>query len=145
MGFRHMDVWSIVAVVLSGAAFFLAVVGPFITAKAKIKHEKEMYERRFYTEHRHEVIESYVQAAGRCLFYCGYEQYTQVFSDFVARCSEIFMYLPETLWQDAEQLNQAVMNYHDQSSKEVSPEPMRTAYFQFCKKVSELGRKRESK
>lgn len=135
-----MDVSSIVALVLSGAALLFSVLGPYITAKAQIKHEEKMYKKRFYEEHKHETIEKYIQAAGQTLFFIGADQLISKSANFTASCSEIFMYLPEHLWGDAEKMNSAIMAYLDDDNNALLRDAAKSLYFDFCKKIKELGR-----
>ena len=136
-----MEGLSVVSVIIAAAAFVMAVIGPLITAFAKNRHERKMYELKFRIEHKHNVIENYVQCAGRCLFFCSLEDLENTYSNFAARCAEIYMYLPTELWADAQSLNEAIMHLHDRYSDNSATENAREKYFSFCQKISKLGRK----
>lgn len=134
-----MDTWSIVAIVISGAALLFSIIGPLITAVIKNRYDSKMYERRFYNEHRHEVIENYLKCLGKCLFAITFDATVE----FGEATAEIFMYVPKEMWENIRKLNQGVTNmviaqYH--SDKKTHADNLRPIYFQLCEQFSELGR-----
>ena len=134
-----------ISICLSGAAFILAVFGPAITAGITCLHETRMYKKRFVTEHRHEAIENYLKAAGRCLFTDDPSKELQVFGEV---SSEIFMYAPKALWDDIRKLNEMIIqmsNAEVYQQTQALREATQEKYLELCENFYPMRRGSKNK
>lgn len=134
-----MNTETIIALVISGAALLTSVAGPLITALITNSHERKMYQKRFETEHKHEVIEKYLKSAGKYIFNLKFEDS----EEFAEACGEIFMYAPQDMWNDIRLLNEAISilisidDYHERKSKSVDEQSL---YLSICERFSDQRR-----
>lgn len=129
---------TILAIVISGAAFLMSVFGPLLTALVTGKHEEKMYAKRFKTEHEHQVIERYLQSVGKYLFSKSYDD----IREFGESSAEIFMYTPKELWDDIRSLNEDIFMLHrcNFEERELKTPKSQKKYFALCEKFSSLRR-----
>lgn len=135
---------DIISIVISIAAFVTAVLGPLGTALIQSKHENKMYQNRFYTEHKQEVIENYIKAVGRYVFSDTWDDKR----NFGEASAEIFMYTPPELWDDIKEINLqlSIMSTvcEDSNQFKQRQRKIQEAYFSLCEKFHRLNRNYKS-
>lgn len=94
-------------------AAIAAIAAPSVTALINNIHQTRMYKRKMYTQHKIEVIESYIAACGERVFSITYESYPRF-------CAEIFLYVPKCYWHDIEKLNEQVNKKFDERDNKLS-------------------------
>lgn len=95
--------WS---VIISGIALLAAILSPVITTIINNIHETKMSNRRYYQEHRAEVIENFIRYAGAINELTGRD------FDFreYGKCSkEIYLYIPEELWSTVDEIDKYII------------------------------------
>ena len=94
------------SILISVAALVLSILSPIVSAwisghyKIKEKeneynHEKEQQARVFYLQHKAEVIENYIKAAGLAINSKGIFDNEQKFGEAMG---EIYLYIPKHQW-----------------------------------------------
>lgn len=134
-----MELSSIIAIIISAAAFLTSVIGPCLSAYIQSKHEEKMYKKRFISEHEHEVIERYLKTAGKYSFSMDYND----MRDFGEASAEIFMYAPRELWKDIQELNTQISNIslcNDFQTKKSKNKQLQKSYLDLCEKFSDFRR-----
>lgn len=123
------DVINISTWIIAVASFVVSILSPWIVEKTKNKHEIKIWNREFLEKHRCDVIESYLNAVGEYA-YCPSLQNREKFGKAV---SEIFMYAPQELWSEIEEINSAITNKSTDAS-------LQQKYLDLCKSFSSLKR-----
>lgn len=113
------------------ALFSALISGIFriIEKKLDIANENNKYHRRFYEEHRAEVIEHYIRSVSNRM--AGLTSESE--SDYVASMSEVLLYLDESLWHYVFEINGGIDTNDDSTvisslislSKELSKDGIR--------------------
>lgn len=136
-------IWLPIAISL--AALLVSAGGPALTALIQTKHEQRMHRDRFILEHSHQVIENYLKAAGRYAF--GYQPEDK--NSFGESCAEIFMYAPEQLWDDIQEINILIHKIIDGKPEFIQIVEMRIElrkkYLNLCRDFAPYRRTSENK
>ena len=131
-----------IAIIVSVAAFATAVLGPLITASIQCSHESKMYNKRFYEEHKQQVIENYLKAVGKFAFTTDWNEKLE----FGEASAEIFMYTPKELWDNIRELNKQISDYttssDDYSTKKEYQKKLLNNYFELCEKFHMINRRK---
>ena len=139
-----MDISTLLAIGVSAIAVISTVAVPFITTKLSCSHEQKMYDKRFASEHAHEVIEQYIRSLGHYIFGGEFDAYLSLGE----ASAEIFMYAPKELWEDIRNFNakmaaiSQVENYTEQKARLKALQP---EYLSLCEKFAPLRRESEQK
>lgn len=109
---------STVALIISISALLFSVLSPIVTAiingHYSIK-EKDLAMRSnsakenndFYIKHRAKVIEAYLSAAGRVIYYDDKKAST----NFGKCAAEIYLYIDESEWHYIDSINQGISSF----------------------------------
>lgn len=109
---------NVVALVISISALLFSVLSPIVTAiingHYSIK-EKDLAMRSnsakenndFYIKHRAKVIEAYLSAAGRVIYYDDKKAST----NFGKCAAEIYLYIDESEWHYIDSINQGISSF----------------------------------
>lgn len=115
---------STVALIISISALLLSVLSPIVTAiingHYSIK-EKNLAmlsnnvkeNNDFYIKHRAEVIEAYLSAAGRVIYYND----KKASSNFGKCATEIYLYIDESDWHYIDSINQGISSFKYSETK----------------------------
>lgn len=129
------------ALVVSAISLAVAIFSPVLVSIFSNLHERKMYRLRFVAEHKHEVIESYLRLAGKCIFLFD----LTALSEFESVASEIFMYAPKTMREDLDRFNRAVAECFNSAeyggNVRASLQALQSDYFDICQKFGDFGRK----
>ena len=131
--------YDILALIIAGAALLAPIIGPIITVRSANRHERNMYQKRFVTEHAHEVIEKYLQSAGRYVFEFEHKD----LSAFGEAASEIFMYAPADLTKDLKKFNaeiSRISQIDDYGSRVTELKKLQAPFLALCEKFASLRR-----
>lgn len=120
---------NVSTLIIAIISFLVALASPIITELIRNSHEKKIWNREFLEKHRCDVIESYLNAVGEYAF-CPSLQNREKFGKAV---SEIFMYAPQELWSEIEEINSAITNKSTDTS-------LQQKYLDLCKSFSSLKR-----
>ena len=52
-------------IIVMGISLLISILTPILTSIINVVHETRMYKRRFYIEHKAEVIEKYISSTGK--------------------------------------------------------------------------------
>ena len=126
------------AVAISIIALASTVVSPLLTAlinsycsirlrKLEMKHEKDLREQQYYTQHRSDVIERYITAAGKA----ARVRNVEAKMEFGAAMGEIYLYVDESDWPLLAEIETNILY----SDKEAGTE----ALTNLCKKLAHSG------
>lgn len=121
------------SIVIAGAAFALALISPVVSAwisshynlklqKYQFQHDLEVRNAEFYTRHRAEVIERFVNSAGAVIEWND----ASTIKEFGKASGEIYLYVSPALWPDIDELREAI---------EHSGENARHLYMDVCKSL----------
>ncbi len=95
------SVWS---AIISGITLLAAIFSPIITAWLNNRHQREIFNNKFYTEHRAGVIENYINSASRYIHSQQHED-CAVFGTYSA---EIYLHVSDDLWPIIDELNNCI-------------------------------------
>lgn len=93
-----------ISLVLSFVAVAVSVFSPVLVSLVTLLNEHAVFRRKFHFEHKVEVIERYIAAAGEAIFSRSEESR----SAFGRVCGEIYLYLPTGYWKTADELRNAI-------------------------------------
>lgn len=126
------------AVSISLIALTSTIISPLLTAiinggvslllrALDHKHERKLREQQYYTQHRADVIEQYISAAGKA----ARVRNAEAKAEFGAVMGEIYLYIDETAWPLLAEIEQNILY----SDREGSTE----ALTKLCKELSRDG------
>ena len=139
-----IDLGAALAITMSAITVISTLTIPHLTAKKQNEHEQKMYEKRFAKEHAHNVIEKYLQSAGRYVFEFEHKD----LSAFGEAVSEIFMYIPEDLAEDIKSFNNKISEISridDFPQRKAQLKLLQPAFLDLCEKFAPLRRESEQK
>lgn len=94
--------WSIV---ISAVTLVAAIISPIITTQLNNRFQMRVHRQRFYDEHRAETIENFVRSVGQL---CSDDGRIQFLGEYGKNCTEIYLYIPENLWDNVDRINSAI-------------------------------------
>ena len=94
------------SIIISVAALALSIVSPVVSAwisghykmkekEIDLNHDRELQSKRFYLQHKADVIENYIRTAGTVIKSNGSPGDKQKFGEAMG---EIYFYIPEAQW-----------------------------------------------
>ncbi len=110
-----------IALIISFIALLCAVLSPIVTGYFRLQEKKMEIAaaqaeaaRRFYKEHRAQVIENFLRTAGKAA-----KDRTNL-GDFGLNMAEIYLYIKPELWPLADRINQAISDLdYDEASQQL--------------------------
>ena len=96
------------ATLIAFAALIVSVLSPLITAIINNKFSYKTHYDEFHKKPAAEAIERYLRSASALISLRSDENLNNYYKSF----GEIFLYVPETLWADIEQLNGLIPKTH---------------------------------
>lgn len=109
--------------ILSGIALVASVLSPVLSTIFTNRHQRKLYDRQFYLEHRAKVIEEYLAATGAVIRDSGDAN----LADYGKCSGEIYLYVPQELHCYLEQISVAI--------KEAKYENALSHYEALCKNL----------
>lgn len=94
------------SVIIAVSALVSSVVCPMLTVIINNHYQMKISNREYYDKHRAEVIEDYIRCAG-CM--TKYPDET-VFQNYGKSNKEIYLYLPENLWNTVDCIEKSISN-----------------------------------
>ena len=129
-----------IAIIISVAAFATAVLGPLITTWITCAHDSKMHKKRFYEEHKQQVIENYLKSVGKFVFTTNWDDRR----DFGESTAEIFMYAPKRLWPIIRSINSKISQYittqGTDNERKTAVKDLQNCYFELCEEFHMLNR-----
>lgn len=132
-----------ITAIVAVSALALSVLSPLITAcisghyslklqKEQFQHDLDVRNAEFYTRHRAEVIERFITAAGAMI------EWNDVTTakNFGSSLGEIYLYVSPKLWQDIDDLRDAMRTSADKA---------RDQYVDLCKLLRREAVRKEDK
>lgn len=117
------SVWS---AIISGIALVAAVISPVLTTIINNHFQNKVSHRRYYDEHRAEVIENYIRYAGMI---SRHSQSSEDFRGYGQYCKEVYLYLPESFWPLVDSAHNYITNSKFEEASAVLT--------QLCKQLNE--------
>ena len=128
-----LDINGIVAAI----ALCVSIFSPGVVAWINNRHADKAFKREFYEKRKCEVIENYLKCIGGIIFYNDYQNQA-LSAEYI---SEIYMYAPETMWKDIDEINSLALNIACRHGEDgYSKEAIKAKYIDFCKKFSKFNR-----
>lgn len=94
--------WNIV---ISGVTLIAAIASPIITTQLNNRFQMRVHRQQFYDEHRAQTIEKFVSSVGQL---CSDIEREQFLREYGKNSSEIYLYIPENLWDNVDRINLAI-------------------------------------
>lgn len=93
--------------IISGITLLAAIFSPAITTVINNRHTAKMQRMEYYEKHKAEVIEKYIQAAGKAI-----KNATDTcMQEYGEASTEVYFYIPEEYWDILDELDNRISNY----------------------------------
>ena len=131
-----MDIGN-VSLTISIVSLVSTACSPVIANILNNAHQARMFKKEFYEKRKCEVVENYLKSIGNCLLYNSVEN-KKALSEWT---SEIYMYTPQRLWDDIDEMNKKLFVFIDSNYNRADNELI-FQYLNFCKKFHRFSRKK---
>ena len=102
------------ATLLSIIALFVSVLSPVLAAFVAHLHERKMFDRKFYDQHRAEALERFLKSAGTIVTLCNDES----FLEYRAAYGEALMYMDDSLRKSVSAFDVLIYTMFSENSPE---------------------------
>lgn len=124
--FMNIDVSLVIAL----SATVIATLTPMATTCMNNRHERKMYELRFYKQHQAEAIENYIRDTGSVISSHLEENLTA----YGKSVGEILLYVPQPLCEEISALHNLITSYDWSNTQD--------RYLKLCQDLAEYHPRR---
>lgn len=123
-----------VVVILSLLTACVSAISPLLTTVLNNIHQRKLREQEVYYEHHFKAVETYIRTAGAYLK----NPTEETAVSYGLAYGEIFLYAPESLWQELEVFNNNLLLRQN-------PIMLYSQYTEICKSLSRCHKKQCNK
>lgn len=116
-----MDIWTSI---ISGITLLAAIFSPVITTIVNNRFAAKRYKAEYYERHRAEVIEKYIQSAGKAIKHSN----SDAFQQFGESAMEIYFYINPDQWFRLDKIDELISEFDYAGARRELRE--------FCKEIS---------
>lgn len=130
---------EVVAIIISIATFAASIVSPILVTIINNHYQAKKQQIEYYDNHKNQVIENYLRSIGQFLYDFDYQKD----QNYGSSCAEIYMYVPEKLWDKIDSLDDSIRQIENSNSyeqKQYLRSCAQNEFLELRKAFSDLGR-----